>query len=74
MSGQVSTVSGISVFYFSLGILLGVPAFAALHQVLGSYTPLFGLLALTIRSGALARCLAHKGIPSSSTLKLTADP
>ncbi len=70
--GQVSTVSGISVFYSSWGILLGVPAFAALHQVLGSYAPLFGLLALASYGGALACWLAHKGIPSSPTLEPTA--
>ena len=65
-AGQVSTISGAAMFYSSAGILLGVPAFTALHHVLGNYGQLFGLMALVACAGIAGCWLAHKNLPAAS--------
>ncbi len=65
-AGQVSTISGAAMFYSSAGILLGVPAFTALHHVLGNYGQLFGLMALVACAGIAGCWLARKNLPAAS--------
>ena len=65
-AGQVSTISGAAMFYSSAGILLGVPAFTALHHVLGNYGQLFGLMALVACAGIAGCWLARKSLPAAS--------
>lgn len=61
-AGQVSALSGASLFYSSVGLLLGIPAFTALHHVLGNYGQLFGLMALVACAGVAASWLACKNL------------
>ena len=64
-AGQVSTISGAAMFYSSGGILLGVPAFTALHDILGSYGRLFGLMALVACAGIASCWLARKSLAAA---------
>ena len=64
-AGQISTISGASMFYSSGGILLGVPAFTALHDILGSYGRLFGLMALVACAGIASCWLARKSLAAA---------
>ncbi|MBR9970416.1 MFS transporter [Magnetospirillum sulfuroxidans] len=59
---QIPRVTGASLFFTYGGVLVGPPAFAALHDVIGSYTGTYALSALPALTGAAILIFARKRV------------
>lgn len=57
---QIPRVTGASLFFTYGGVLVGPPAFAGLHDVIGSYTGTYALSALPALAGAAILIFARK--------------
>ena len=57
---QIPRVTGASLFFTYGGVLVGPPSFAALHDVIGSYTATYALSALPAFAGAAILILASR--------------